>query len=108
VRLRHAHRRSSDGRGTRQALLPVCAHRPAPSARSVGWAEPLPIRCWAIEHGDKLLLVDTGESASARDVPFARFEVSPAQELPEATNAAGLSLDHVDTVPESAARLPRR
>ena len=40
------------------------------------WSEPLPIHCWAIEHEGRLLLVDTGETASARNVPFARFEVT--------------------------------
>ena len=29
------------------------------------WSGSLPIHCWAIEHGDKLLLVDTGETAPA-------------------------------------------
>jgi glyoxylase-like metal-dependent hydrolase (beta-lactamase superfamily II) len=62
------------------------------------WADPVPIHCWAIEHGDRLVLVDTGETASARDIPFARFDVTPEQELPEALQKAGLSLADVDTV----------
>ena len=62
------------------------------------WSEPLPIHCWAIEHEDRLLLVDSGESAGARNVPFARFEVSVAQELPGAMAGAGLSLDDVSEV----------
>jgi N-acyl homoserine lactone hydrolase len=62
------------------------------------WSEPLPIHCWAIEHGDRLLLIDTGETAAARDIPFARFQVSPEQELPAAMAAAGLSLDDVSEV----------
>ena len=62
------------------------------------WSEPLPIHCWAIEHDGLLLLVDTGETAAARNVPFARFEVTPEQELPGAMAAAGLSLDDVSEV----------
>src|SRR5207244_341307 len=38
------------------------------------WSEPLPIHCRAVEHEGRLLLVDTGEITSARNVPFARFE----------------------------------
>jgi glyoxylase-like metal-dependent hydrolase (beta-lactamase superfamily II) len=51
----------------------------------------VPIHCWAIEHDGALLLVDTGETAAARDVPFARFDVAVDQELPGALAAAGLS-----------------
>lgn len=62
------------------------------------WSEPMPIHCWAIEHGGKLLLVDTGEVAAVRDVPFARFEVSVEHELPAALAAVGLSLQDVSEV----------
>lgn len=62
------------------------------------WSEPLPIHCWAIEHEGALRLVDTGETAAARNVPFARMEVSPEQELPAAMAAAGLRLDDVSEV----------
>ncbi|MEA2313808.1 MAG: hypothetical protein QOI03_500 [Solirubrobacteraceae bacterium] len=62
------------------------------------WSEPVPIHCWAVEHEGRLLLVDTGESATVRDVPFARFEVTREQELPGALAAAGLSLDDVSQV----------
>jgi N-acyl homoserine lactone hydrolase len=62
------------------------------------WSEPLPIHCWAIEHDDRVLLVDTGETATARNVPFARFEVTPQDELPAALAAAGLSLESVSQV----------
>ena len=54
------------------------------------FSDPLPIHFWAIEHEDRLLLIDTGETASARDIPFARFEVEPSDELPGAMRAAGL------------------
>jgi len=59
---------------------------------------PLPIHCWAIEHEGVLRLVDTGETAAARNVPFARMEVTHEQELPAAMAAAGLKLDDVAEV----------
>jgi N-acyl homoserine lactone hydrolase len=62
------------------------------------WSDPLPIHCWAIEHEGRLTLVDTGETAAARNVPFARMEVTPEQELPAAMAAAGLQLDDVSEV----------
>jgi len=62
------------------------------------FSEPLPIHVWAIEHESRLLLVDTGETASARNVPFARMEVEPAQELPFALAAAGLDAADVTEV----------
>ncbi|HMD52760.1 MAG TPA: MBL fold metallo-hydrolase [Solirubrobacteraceae bacterium] len=62
------------------------------------WSDPLPIHCWAIEHGGRLLLVDTGESARARNIPFARFDVGLEQELPGAIAGVGLSLDDVSEV----------
>jgi glyoxylase-like metal-dependent hydrolase (beta-lactamase superfamily II) len=62
------------------------------------WSEPLPIHCWAIEHEGRLLLVDTGEVATAHNTTFARFEVTREQELPSAMAAAGLSLDDVSEV----------
>jgi N-acyl homoserine lactone hydrolase len=76
------------------------------------WVEPVPIHCWAVEHDDRLLLIDTGESASVRDIAFARFDVEQEQELPAALAAVGLSVadvsevvlthhhgDHVDGLP---------
>jgi N-acyl homoserine lactone hydrolase len=62
------------------------------------FSDPLPIHCWAIEHEGILRLVDTGETAVARNVPFARMEVSREQELPGALVAAGLRLDDVSEV----------
>jgi len=61
------------------------------------WSDPVPIHCWAVEHDGRLVLVDTGETATVHDVPFARFEVAPDQELPGALSAVGLSLADVDT-----------
>jgi N-acyl homoserine lactone hydrolase len=62
------------------------------------WSDPLPIHCWAIEHEGVLRLVDTGETAAARNVPFARFDVMGEHELPGALAAAGLSVDDVAEV----------
>jgi glyoxylase-like metal-dependent hydrolase (beta-lactamase superfamily II) len=62
------------------------------------WSQPVPIHCWAIEHGDRLLVVDTGETADVHDIPFARFEVTKEDELPGALGAAGLSIADVDSV----------
>jgi N-acyl homoserine lactone hydrolase len=62
------------------------------------WSDPIPIHCWAIEHAGRLLLVDTGESATARNVPFAHFEVTREQELPGAMAEVGLSLGDVSEV----------
>jgi hypothetical protein len=67
------------------------------------FSDPLPIHCWAIEHEGVLRLVDTGETAAARDVPFARMEVKPDQELPAAMAAVGLALDDVGEVVSSTA-----
>jgi N-acyl homoserine lactone hydrolase len=61
-------------------------------------SEPLPIHCWAIEHDGILRLVDTGDTAAARNVPFARMHVRQDQELPAAMAAAGLELDDVSEV----------
>jgi N-acyl homoserine lactone hydrolase len=62
------------------------------------WSDPLPIHCWAVEHDGRLLLIDTGETASAHNIAFARFELTPEQELPAAMAAAGLSLEDVSEV----------
>jgi N-acyl homoserine lactone hydrolase len=62
------------------------------------WSGPMPIHCWVVEHGGRALLVDTGETAAVKNIPFARFEVQPAQELPGAMAAAGLSLGDVAEV----------
>ncbi|MGD0454320.1 MAG: MBL fold metallo-hydrolase [Solirubrobacteraceae bacterium] len=62
------------------------------------WSAPLPIHCWAVEHDERVLLVDSGETAAVRNIPFARFEVTREQELPAAMAAAGLSLQDVSQV----------
>jgi N-acyl homoserine lactone hydrolase len=88
VRLKQAFLHASSGRRRQLDLFLPGPWSPA----------AMPIHCWAIEHDGRLLLVDSGESASALDVPFARFEVAPEQELPAAMAAAGLSLDDVAEV----------
>jgi N-acyl homoserine lactone hydrolase len=87
VRLKHAFLFPSPGRRRQLDLF-----LPGP------WSEPVPIHCWAIEHEGRLTLVDTGETAAVRNVPFARFEVKREQELPAALAAAGVSLDDVSQV----------
>jgi N-acyl homoserine lactone hydrolase len=87
VRLKHAFLHASAGWRRQPDLF-------LPGA----WSSPMPILCWAIEHSDRLLLVDTGETAAVRGIPFARFDVSPDAELPSALAAAGLSVADVDTV----------
>jgi glyoxylase-like metal-dependent hydrolase (beta-lactamase superfamily II) len=62
------------------------------------WSQPLPIHCWAVEHDGALLLIDSGESAAVRDVPFARFEVTREQELPNALATVGLDIGEVSEV----------
>jgi glyoxylase-like metal-dependent hydrolase (beta-lactamase superfamily II) len=87
VRVKHAFLFAS--RGSRRQLDLLL---PGP------WSDPMPIHCWAIEHEGRLLLIDSGETAAARNVPFARFEVAREQELPAAVAAAGLSLEDVSEV----------
>ncbi len=62
------------------------------------WSDPLPIHCWAIEHQGVVRVVDTGETAAARNVPFARMHVTRDQELPAAMAAVGLALGDVSEV----------
>src|SRR5258705_1432364 len=63
------------------------------------FSDPLPIHCWAIEHEGVLRLVDTGETAAARNAPFAHMEVTRDQELPGAMAAAAVRLkDASETV----------
>lgn len=62
------------------------------------FSDPLPIHCWVLEHQGRRILIDTGETATAHDVPFARFEVSPSDELPAALRTIGLGVREIDTV----------
>lgn len=87
VRLKHSFLFASEGwRRQVDLLLPDT------------WCPPVPIHCWAIEHADRLSLVDTGETAGVKNIPFARFDITAKQELPGALAEAGLALTDVDTV----------
>lgn len=59
---------------------------------------PMPIHVWVVEHDGRRLLVDTGETAGVRDIPFARFDVGPSDELPAMLATIGLTVDDVDEV----------
>jgi glyoxylase-like metal-dependent hydrolase (beta-lactamase superfamily II) len=62
------------------------------------FSAPLPIHAWVVEHEGRRILVDTGETAAARDVPFARFSVGTDDELPAALSRAGMTLEEIDEV----------
>jgi N-acyl homoserine lactone hydrolase len=59
---------------------------------------PLPIHLWVVEHDGRRILVDTGETAAARDIPFARFRVGADDELPAALATIGLTVGDIDEV----------
>src|SRR4051794_7775432 len=62
------------------------------------FSDPLPIHLWVVEHDGTRILVDTGETATANDIPFAKFDVAPDAELPGVLATIGLDVDDVDTV----------
>lgn len=62
------------------------------------FAPPIPIHLWLIEHDGRRILVDTGETAGVRDLPFARYHVSAGDELPAALATLGLSPADLDIV----------
>ena len=62
------------------------------------FSAPLPIHLWVVEHDGRRILVDTGETAAVRDIPFARFDVGPGDELPAALASVGLTTDDIDEV----------
>jgi glyoxylase-like metal-dependent hydrolase (beta-lactamase superfamily II) len=62
------------------------------------FSDPLPIHLWLVEDDGRRILVDTGETAGVRDIPFARFSVRPEDELPAALASIGLTVADVDTV----------
>ena len=41
------------------------------------FSDPLPIHLWPVEHEGRRVLVDTGETSSANDVPFAKLDLEP-------------------------------
>lgn len=62
------------------------------------FSAPMPIHVWVVEHEGRRLLVDTGETADVRDIPFAHFDVGPADELPAMLATIGLTPDDLDEV----------
>jgi glyoxylase-like metal-dependent hydrolase (beta-lactamase superfamily II) len=62
------------------------------------FSDPLPIHLWVVEHDGKRLLIDTGETHEARDIPFARLEAPADAELPAALATIGLEVGDIDTV----------
>jgi glyoxylase-like metal-dependent hydrolase (beta-lactamase superfamily II) len=58
----------------------------------------LPIHVWVIEHPEGMIVVDTGELAGAPDLPFARFEVAPADEIGPQLRQLGATAADVRTV----------
>jgi glyoxylase-like metal-dependent hydrolase (beta-lactamase superfamily II) len=58
----------------------------------------LPIHAWLIEHPDGLILVDTGETHTARDATFATFHVTREDELDVQLRAAGFAPEDIGTV----------
>jgi glyoxylase-like metal-dependent hydrolase (beta-lactamase superfamily II) len=62
------------------------------------FSDPLPIHAWVVEHDGRRILVDTGETTAARDIPFARFSVGAGDELPSALEGVGLTVDDIDEV----------
>ena len=62
------------------------------------FSDPLPIHVWVVEHDERRILVDTGETAAVGNVPFARFDVRAGQELPAALEGVGVAVGDLDEV----------
>ena len=62
------------------------------------FSDPVPIHLWVIEHDGRRILVDTGETASVNDIPFAKFQVAPSDELPAALDGIGMAPGDIDIV----------
>jgi glyoxylase-like metal-dependent hydrolase (beta-lactamase superfamily II) len=60
------------------------------------WAASVPIHAWLIEHDAQRVLVDTGETAAVRNLPFARYHVTPGDELPQELIKLDLTTADVD------------
>jgi glyoxylase-like metal-dependent hydrolase (beta-lactamase superfamily II) len=60
------------------------------------WEAPVPLHAWLIEHDGQRILVDTGETAGVKNLPFARYLVTPGDELPHALNRLDLTTADVD------------
>jgi len=62
------------------------------------FTESLPIHVWVIEHPEGVIVVDTGELASAPALPFARFEIAPEDEVGPQLRRLGIAPADVRTV----------
>jgi glyoxylase-like metal-dependent hydrolase (beta-lactamase superfamily II) len=62
------------------------------------FSDPVPIHLWLVEHDGRRILVDAGETSDVNDVPFAKFDVDPKEELPAALASVGAEPGDVDTV----------
>ena len=60
------------------------------------WESPVPLGGWLIEHQNRRILIDTGETAQVKNLPFSRYHVTATQELPHALAAVGLTTDDID------------
>jgi N-acyl homoserine lactone hydrolase len=60
------------------------------------FSEPVPIHVWLVEHDGQRILVDTGEVAAVKNVPFARFVIGPDDELPHALAPTGVGVGDID------------
>jgi glyoxylase-like metal-dependent hydrolase (beta-lactamase superfamily II) len=78
--LREAVRRGRPGRLRRAAVM-----------FDREWTSPLPMHAWLIEHDEGPILVDAGAVATARDLPFARFDVSREDEIDVALARVGVA-----------------
>jgi alkylhydroperoxidase family enzyme len=58
----------------------------------------MPIHMWLIEHDGRRLLVDTGATTAASDLPFIRYAVTASDELPRALSTLGMGPSELDTV----------
>src|SRR3954468_24605148 len=59
---------------------------------------PLPIHAWLIHHQDGPILVDTGETTGVNDTPFAKFRVTPEDEIHNQLAAHGVAPRDLRTV----------
>jgi glyoxylase-like metal-dependent hydrolase (beta-lactamase superfamily II) len=62
------------------------------------FSDPLPIHVWVVEHDGRRILIDTGETHTVNDIPFAKFDVSPEVELPAVLATIGMDVGDIDTV----------
>ena len=95
----------------RQAQLPA----PRPGRRRQldlllpgAWSEPLPIHCWAVEHDGSLLLVDAGETATARTCPSRASTSRSSRSCPAPSPARDRAADVSDSRAHSPSQRPHR